>query len=105
MQSITIAHIDNNLDLDHGEGSVTFSWLDAHGIRRSLTMDVEGHCSREMPIRSGTGASIASVLHNRVLLCFTEELAAKLELDRELALEGAVSEAVSRDLRRLAEGF
>jgi hypothetical protein len=105
MQFITNAQIESTLDLGHGEGWITFSWLDAAGINRSLTIDADGHCSREMPIRSGIGVSIASVLHDRVHLRFTDALAARLELDPEVEFTGAISENAYAGLSQLAEYF
>lgn len=105
MQAIPNTQIGSTLDFDHGEGWVTFSWLDADGINRSLTIDVEGHCSSEMPIRSGAGVTIASVLRDRVRLRFTPELAARLELNDEVEFEGNVAEDTHADLLQLAEYF
>jgi hypothetical protein len=105
MRPITNAQISSILDLDHGEGWITFSWSDASGIDRSLTIDADGHCSREMPIRSGTGVSIVSVRRDHVRLRFTDELASKLELDHEIEFEGTVSENTYKELLCLAEYF
>ena len=105
MRSIANAQIESTLDMDHGEGWITFSWLDANGIDRSLTIDADGHCSREMPIRSGTGVSIVSVHRDHVRLRFTDDLASKLELDHEIGFAGIVQEKTYVDLLRLAEYF
>jgi len=103
MQVIPNTQIGSTFDFDHGEGSVTFSWLDVDGIDRSLTVDIDGHCNREMPIRSGTGVSIASVLPDRVRLRFTPELATRLELKDEVEFEGNISEETYEHLLELAE--
>lgn len=105
MRSIRSAQIASILDLDHGEGWITISLLDVHGIGRSLTIDADGHCRREMPIRSGTGVSIVSVHCDHVQLRFTDELASKLELDREIEFQGIVPENAYANLLRLAEYF
>lgn len=103
MKTIANAQIGSTFDFDHGEGWVTFSWFDNDGIRRSLSIDADGHCSREMPVRSGTGVTIVSVHRDRVGLRFTAQLAASLELDHEVEFQGALSEETSADLLRLAE--
>jgi hypothetical protein len=103
MKSIVKAQIGSTFDFDHGEGWVTFSWLDNDGISRSLSIDAEGHCSREMPVRSGTGVTIISVHRDRVCLRFTERLAASLELDHEIEFQAPLSEETSAELLRLAD--
>ena len=103
MQSIQNAQIENMLDLDYGEGWITFSWLDENGICRSLKIDADGHCSREMPIRSGTGVRITSVAYDRVRLQFSNDLAARLELDDQVEFVGRVSEDAYADLVRLSK--
>lgn len=105
MQSISNAQIGSILDFDHGEGWITFSWVDANGIDRSLKIDIDGHCSREMPIRSGSGVAITQVRYNRVQLRFTHELAAKLELDEEIEFEGTLPADAYADLLQLADYF
>ena len=103
MKSIEHARIESLLDLDHGEGWIMIAWLDSNGIDRSLTIDADGHCSREMPIRSGTGASIIFVDRDHLRLRFTDELANKLELDREIEFQGIIPENTYADLLRLSE--
>jgi len=105
MRSIANAQIESILDFDHGEGWITFSWLDDNGTDRSLTIDAEGHCSREMPIRSGTGVSIVSVHRDKVRLRFTDDLASKLELDHEIEFAGNVSENTHADLLQMTDYF
>lgn len=81
MQSIKLTSTDSWFDFRHGEGSVGFDWEDSAGIKRSLSIDIDGWCSRKMPIRSGFRLEIVEVAENRVRLRFRPELAAKLELD------------------------
>lgn len=68
-----------------------------------MTIDTDGFCYREMPIRSGRGITIISVSRDRVRLTFSEELSRKLELDRNLMFEVALSESESQDLAKFAE--
>ena len=92
-------------DFDHGEGWVTFSWVDSFGLDRVLTIDIDGHCSREMPVRSGTGLGIVDIQDDGVRLSFTPELASKLQLETKVEFAGQIPDDVSSDLRRLAELF
>jgi hypothetical protein len=105
MLSITNTEFGSLIDFDHGEGWVSFSWIDASGVGRSLKIDLDGHCSREMPVRSGTGVEIAAVLPDRVRLRFTVQLAARLELDRDIEFVGRIPENAYADIRRLAAYF
>ena len=91
MQVIANTEIDSSLDFDYGEGWVAFSWLDGDGIRRSLTINADGHCSREMPIRSGVGVEIPEVTGDRVRLSFTNKLASRLELSEDIVFMGCHS--------------
>ena len=105
MRAISNAQIEGIVDLDHGEGWITFSWSDENGIDRSLTIDSDGHCSREMPIRSGTGVSIVSVHRDHVCLRFTDELASKIALDHEIEFRGIVSDNTYAALLCMAKHF
>jgi hypothetical protein len=91
------------LDLDYGEGMITFTWQDPDQIQRSLTIDVEGFCFREMPISSGHGVTFAAIQPERLRLRFTDELANKLELDQEIEFSGPIPENVLLDLCGLSE--
>ncbi len=103
MQLISDARVETLLDLDYGEGWITFSWLDNSGIDRSLTIDAEGFCHREMPIRSGHGVSIVNLAPERICLRFTDTLASRLELGQEIEFAGRFADNVLADLRRLAD--
>ena len=102
MNRINVTSFKTNCDFDYGEGWITFCWTTESGIDASLTIDLDGHCSREMPIRSGAGAAIVSVSPDSVALSFTPELAGKLELDTEIEMHGEMSNVVRDDLIRLA---
>lgn len=102
MQFIPDAQIESMLDFDYGEGWLTFSWLDENRIHGALAIDIDGHCHREMPIRSGMGVEIVAVHRDRVHLRFADQLAAKLELDQEIEFAGDISEDACADLRRMA---
>ena len=102
MTRIALVSADTNCDFDYGEGWVTFCWLTDVGLDASLTIDLDGHCSREMPVRSGTGVSIISVSQGSVTLNFMPALAEKLELDANVEFTGELPETVRADVQRLA---
>ena len=103
--SITNTEFCSLIDFEHGEGWVTFSWSDASGMARSLTIDIDGHCRCEMPVRSGNGVEIAAVLPDRLRLRLPDQLAAQLELDRDIEFVGRIPVNAYTDLQRLAEYF
>ena len=105
MNRIALASADSNCDFDYGEGWIALCWLTDVGLDAELTIDLDGHCSREMPIRSGTGVSIVSVSRDSLTLNFTPQLAGKLELEANLEFVGEFSDAVYADIVRLAELF
>ncbi len=47
--------VPDDIALDYGEGCLSFRWVDPIYGWEGLTIDLDGHCSREMPIRSGKG--------------------------------------------------
>ena len=105
MNRIALVSADSNCDFNYGEGWITFCWLTDIGLDASLTIDLEGHCSREMPVRSGSGVSLLSVSRDSVALSFTQELANKLELDANVEFTGAIPEAVRADIQKLIATF
>jgi hypothetical protein len=80
--------IDVNVDFDHGEGGLRIQWNDPIEGREGLTIDLDGHCSRNMPIRSGQGPP-DFVLDgtDRLIMRFEKELATKLEIDETLEIQ------------------
>lgn len=103
MQRISISSVSSVLDFDYGEGWVTIAWVDPIGLEASLTIDLDGHCSREMPIRSGSHARIVEIAQDRIRMHFPPSLAEKLELDPDVEFCGRLSPGVYADLCRLAE--
>lgn len=74
-----------NADFDYGEGGINFHWVDSLGYSASLDIDLDGWCTREMPIRSGQGPPKLELLErNRIRLRFSSSLAKKLELDERV---------------------
>lgn len=103
-----IAEVSIFADFDHGEGVLDFTWNDSSGIKRSLIITLDAHCSREMPIRSGSGwPDINLVDRSRVVVTFPEELAKKLELECVVEFATELDDTTFRTLQdwiRCVEG-
>ena len=70
------------------------------------TIDLDGHCSRRMPIRSGDGPPLVVELQrDRIKLRFPALLAKKLELDEEIEILFAISDNDFAQLQRTIEYF
>lgn len=105
MQRIELTSAGSICDFDHGEGWVTFSWVTHDGLDALLTIDLDGHVSREMPIRSGSDPEIVAVEPNRIQLRFRPELADKLQMDTDVEMLCQFDDATLADLRRLLEYY
>lgn len=103
MQCITLTSAETNCDFQYGEGWVTFFWITSVGLDASLKIDLDGHCSREMPIRSGSDPEIVDVAPDCLTLRFHTTLAEKLELEPNVKLLCSFSDADYADLRQLAD--
>lgn len=92
--------------LDHGEGWLEFSWTDAlYGVE-GLAIDLDGHCSRRMPIRSGQGPpTFVELGRNYLKLRFSAALAQKLELEEEILIQFEVGEDDFKQLERTIDYF
>lgn len=87
--------------LDYGEGELVFQWSDPIYGSESLSIDLEGYCSRAMPIRSGQGPPSIIELHRfRIKLSFAPSLARQLELDEKVEISFALSDAEFLQLQR-----
>lgn len=85
MQRIVTTGVGVVADLDQHEGWVVFNWSDPTYGEMSLKVDGDHHCSREMPVRSGTGPpDFVSMSRASLVMRFAPELASKLELDEEV---------------------
>ena len=95
MQSLiaTKVTIPDQTDLDYGEGWLEFEWLDSRFGREGLTIQLDGHCSRFMPIRSGCGLRDVQLSRDRILLSFEHSLAEKLELDDQVEIVFQISDS------------
>ena len=93
-------------DTDAGEGWIAFRWAhDLYGYEE-LKIDLDGHCSRRMPIHSGTGPpEIVELRQDGIRLRFDPILARKLQLEEETEYLFRLSDAEFVDLRRVVDYF
>jgi hypothetical protein len=88
-------------DCDHGEGWLAFQWPDALFGTEGLKIDLEGFCSRKMPIRSGQGPpDFIELQRDSIRLRFSPALAKKLELDQDVEIHFSIDENQFRQLER-----
>jgi hypothetical protein len=91
-------------DVDYGEGWVTFCWPHELYGYDELRIDLDGHCSRRMPIHSGAGPpEIAELRRDGIKLRFDPILAQKLELQEEIEILFSLSNAEFAQLRRVVD--
>ena len=93
-------------DIDHGEGWVTFRWFhEVYGYEEPR-IDLDGHCSRRMPIRSGSGPpEFVELRRDGVKLGFDPESARKLRLDEEIEISFSLPEPEFQEFRRVVDYF
>jgi len=93
-------------DFDYGEGSIEFEWPDPICGYELLIIDVDGHCSRRMPINSGSGwFEFLDVNRNRIKLRFDSALASKLQLDDVITVEYRLTDDEYDLIRRAVDYF
>jgi|SRR3954447_14957715 hypothetical protein len=98
--------VPDDIDREYGEGWLSFIWPDPMYGTERLSIDLQGHCSRRMPIRSGQGPpSFVEVGRNRIKMRFPAELAKKLELDEEIEIEFAINDQDFEQLQRTIDYF
>jgi hypothetical protein len=93
-------------DTDHGEGRVVFQWPDDRYGHDGLTIDLDGHCSRRMPVYSGTGPpEFLELRRDGIRIRFHPTLADKLRLDEEIEILFRLPDAEFAELRRVVDCF
>jgi hypothetical protein len=94
------------VDTDHGEGWITFQWPhDVYGYEE-LRVDLDGHCSRRMPIHSGNGPpDFVELRRDGVRIRFDPILAKKLQLEEEIEILYQFTDAELDELRRVFDYF
>jgi hypothetical protein len=93
-------------DFDYGEGWITFQWKDKLYGKEGLTIDLDGHCSRNMMIRSGTGPpEFIELQKDSLKLRFTPYVAKMLELDEEIQITFEPNDEIFKQLKQLKDYF
>lgn len=93
-------------DPDDGEGWVTVRWPHELYGYEELKVDIDGHCSRRMPIYSGSGSpDLLELRRDGLRMRFDPELARKLRLDEEIEILFSLTDAQFEELCRLFEDF
>jgi hypothetical protein len=101
MTSFYADRVDVTADTDNGEGWITFRWPDRLFGWECLIIDLDGHCSRRMPIRSGDGwPEFVELKRDRIILRFEPSLAEKLQLEEDVEITFAISDDDFRQLSR-----
>jgi hypothetical protein len=102
--SATSVHI--HADTDCGEGWVVFQWAEELCGQEELKIDLDGHCSRRMSIRSGTGPpEFVELRRDLVTMRFDSALAQKLQMADEIEISFHLSDAEFADLSRVIDYF
>ena len=98
--------VDVLADTDYGEGWVVFQWPhERYGVEE-LRIDLDGHCSRRMPIHSGEGPpEFAELRRDQIRLRFDPVLAKKLQLSEEIEIAFRLTDEEFAELRRVVEYF
>lgn len=93
-------------DTDHGEGCIVFRWPHEHLGYELLKISLDGHCSRRMPIHSGSGPpEFVELRRDGVRVRFAPELARKLQMDEEVEILFTLADPEFEELRRVVEFF
>jgi hypothetical protein len=93
-------------DVEYGEGYIQFRWPDPIVGHEGLKIDLDGHCSREMPIHSGDGPpKFIELDRSGLKLWFPPELAKKLKLDQDLELTFTLTDNDYLALQRVIDHF
>jgi hypothetical protein len=93
-------------DCNHGEGWITFQWPDPFFGSEGLKIDLDGHCSRNMPIRSGDGPpDFVTLQRDFVRIRFTPSLARQLQLDEEIEIRFSIGDLDYAELRKVVDYF
>ncbi len=96
--------VELDAETDYGEGWVEFQWPDSLYGWECLKIDLDRHCSRRMPIRSGDGLpDLVELQRNRIRFRFDPSLARKLELEQDVEITFDISDDEFSDLRRVVD--
>lgn len=106
MERHIATYVGVQADIDHGEGWVEFRWPhDRYGYE-GLRIDLDGHCSRRMPVHSGSGPpEILELRRDGITMRFEPALARKLEMDETIEILFRLSDTELAELRRVVDYF
>lgn len=90
---------------EYGNGELTFRWPDAISGYEELNIELDGFCSRRMPIHSGRGIVALERQRDYLKLRFTPELALKLELTEEVEFRFVIADAQYDVLRSVTDAI
>jgi hypothetical protein len=106
MSKHVASYVGVNADTDHGEGWVVFRWPHERYGHEELTIDLDGHCRRRMPLRSGTGPpAFVELRRDGVRIRFDPILAQKLGLDEEIEILFHLPDGEFAELHRVIGYF
>lgn len=106
MSRFTATSVCLTADTDYGEGRVVFQWPHEFYGYEELTIDLDGYCSRRMPIHSGDGPpEFVELRRDSIKLRFTRSLAEKLHLAEEIEISFQLSDDEFSELQRVVEYF
>jgi hypothetical protein len=98
--------VPNQIGLDHGEGWLSFQWVDPLCGTEGITIHLDGWCSRNMPIRSAQGPpEFVDLQRNRLKLRFTPAMAQRLEIDEEVEIQFVIPESEFSLLKQTIDCF
>lgn len=104
MTKLSASFIGVLADYDHGEGWLVITWPHEFYGYDSLQINFDGHCSRRMPINSGSGSfEYVELTRDRIRLHFDADLAGKLKLDEDIEFSFSISDEQFTELRRWVE--
>lgn len=93
-------------DCDNGEGWILFQWPDPLFGSEGLKIDLDGHCWRNMPIRSGGGPpDFITLERDLVRIRFTPALAKSLQLDEEIEIRFSIGDHDYAELQKVVHYF
>jgi hypothetical protein len=106
MSHYVASYVGVNADTDHGEGWVVFKWPQERYGYEELTIDLDGHCRRRMPLYSGTGPpEFVELRRDGIRIRFDPILAQKLRLEEEIEILFHLPDAEFVALRRVVDYF
>ncbi|QDU86910.1 hypothetical protein Pla175_02640 [Pirellulimonas nuda] len=85
---------------------MTIQWPDEQYGNEGLTIDIDGHCSRNMPIRSGHGPpDFVELQRGYLRIRFEPGLAKRLELDEEITVQFDLDEEDFQAVNQFVENI